>query len=168
MPSYYVRSVWYIGAPPERVWAPLSEVENWAHWWPEVTSAMELETGFGEGHGSLKRCTWRGSIAPEFIFNLRVTRIAPESLLEAEVRGRLEGTTRWIVTPQEGGSAICMEWSFRTHIWWMGLLGPLTRRLYPHIFESILKSGGISLADHLAVPWLPAKKVHRTKKNLLG
>jgi len=128
---------------------------------------MELEAGFGEGHGSLKRCTWRGRIAPEFVFNLRITRIMPEALFEAEVRGRLEGTTRWSVTPQEEGSAISMEWSFRTHIWWMGLLGPLTRRVYPPIFESILRSGGTSLAQHLGVPWHSAEKVRRTSDALL-
>ena len=119
MSSYYVRSVCYIGALPERVWNPLIEVENWSQWWPEVLSSMELESGVGVGHGSLKRCTWRGAIPPEFVFNLRITRVVRCSLLEAEVRGHLEGTTRWVLTPQDEGCAIRMEWSFRTNKWWM-------------------------------------------------
>lgn len=167
MPSYYARSVWYIEAPPEVVWKPLVAVEEWPDWWPDVTSAMELEEGDEAGKGSLKRCAWKATPGPAFQFNLRVTRVEPEALLEAEIRGQLEGTTTWHLNSQPAGCAVHMDWAFHTNIWWMTLLGPVSRRLYPRVFDSILESGGKALSSHLDVSLLPNEEVEMPKEDML-
>lgn len=128
---------------------------------------MELEAGFEGIRGSLKRCTWRGSIAPDFTFNLRITRIIANRLLEGEVRGQLEGTTHWQLTPQSEGCAVHLEWSFHTNIWWLSLLTPMTRHLYPRIFDGILQNGGRSLSAHLNASLLPDEEVEIPHESML-
>lgn len=90
--DYTFQSVWELPAPPRDVYDVLAELGEYPAWWPEVKMAVKL----GEDAYEL-RCR---SILP---YDLRfvTTRSVedPRSLvLEANMRGDLEGYSRWTIS----------------------------------------------------------------------
>ena len=105
--DYTFQSIWELAAPPRDVYDVLAELGEYPEWWPEVKLAVKL----GEDAYEL-RCR---SILP---YDLRfvTTRSVedPESMiLEANMRGDLEGFSRWTIT----GSARTAPGACSTSTW---------------------------------------------------
>lgn len=104
--DYEFQSLWELAAPPRDVYDVLAELGEYPSWWPEVKLAVKLAEDAYE-----LRCR---SILP---YDLRfvTTRSVedPENMiLEANMRGDLEGFSRWTIS----GSADRTTCTFDEHV----------------------------------------------------
>ncbi|MFJ3924351.1 SRPBCC family protein [Streptomyces sp. NPDC090022] len=100
---YRFRSVWDLPAPPALVYAVLEQGEDYPRWWPQVRRVEPLD---GRTGTALLR-----SFLP---YDLRVTatellRDPARGVLEAALRGDLDGWARWTVRPRAGGTRALYE-----------------------------------------------------------
>jgi uncharacterized protein YndB with AHSA1/START domain len=125
MAEYHFVSRWRIQAPIERVWEEIFHAERWPSWWKYVDRVDELERGAADGVGRRQHLLFRTRLPYKVGFEVRATRVQPPSTLEADATGELEGTGRWMLTPDDGGTLVRYNWDVRTTRWWMNLLARL-------------------------------------------
>ena len=149
MAEYHFVSTWQFQAPIERVWDEIFHAERWPSWWKYVAVVEELEPGDPDGVGKRLRLSFRTRLPYRLGFDLRVTRVQPPSMLEAEATGELEGTGRWTFTPANGGTLVHYNWDIRTTRWWMNLLAPVARPAFKWNHDALMREAGESLARRL-------------------
>lgn len=151
MADYHFVSSWRIQAPVERVWEEIVHTERWPSWWKHVAVVDDLEPGAADGVGKRQRLLFRTRLPYTIGFDVRVTGIQPPSRLESEATGELEGTGRWTLTPDDGGTLVRYNWDVRTTRWWMNLLAPVARPAFIWNHDELMREGGESLARRLGV-----------------
>jgi uncharacterized protein YndB with AHSA1/START domain len=149
--DYHFVSSWRIQAPVERVWEEIVHTERWPSWWKYVAVVDDLEPGAADGVGKRQRLLFRTRLPYTIGFDVRVTGIQPPSRLESEATGELEGTGRWTLTPDDGGTLVRYHWDVRTTRWWMNLLAPVARPAFIWNHDELMREGGESLARRLGV-----------------
>src|SRR5688500_6263985 len=100
LPRYHFESTWPIRADASAVWDVLYDVPSYPSWWPEVKHVGELN---GETYDVIVR-----SLLP---YNLRFTlgqSVADRGrgLLEAALRGDIDGSSRWTIRPAPAGAVV--------------------------------------------------------------
>jgi uncharacterized protein YndB with AHSA1/START domain len=170
--EYHFVSTWQIQAPIERVWEEIYHAERWPSWWKYVVGVEELEPGAADGVGNRRRLLFRTRLPYTLGFDVRVTRVQPPSILEAEATGELEGTGRWTFTPADGGTLVRYYWDIRTTRSWMNLLAPVARPVFKWNHDELMREGGESLARRLSVdlalPDTPHRPVSAARWAVLG
>jgi uncharacterized protein YndB with AHSA1/START domain len=149
MAEYHFVSRWRIQAPIERVWEEIFHAERWPSWWKYVDRVDELERGAADGVGRRQYLLFRTRLPYKVGFEVRATRVQPPSTLEADATGELEGTGRWMLTPDDGGTLVRYNWDVRTTRWWMNLLAPVARPAFRWNHDELMREGGESLARRL-------------------
>ena len=71
---------WRLDAPIGEVWAVLEAVDAWPDWWRAVVRVEVMESGDAKGIGAVWRMTWRTALPYQLAFDMRVTRIDPQSV----------------------------------------------------------------------------------------
>ena len=123
-------------APIDRVYRALSDPSQWPGWWPGLVEVIPLARGDRRGIGRSYRYTWRSRLGYRLRFAIRVTRVRPPTLIEAEARGDLE---------------VRYHWQVRTRRRWMNLLAPLARPLFTWSHHTMMRQGAHGLAGFLRV-----------------
>lgn len=90
---YCFQDEWTVAAPPEVVWALISDPTTFPAWWPIYREAMWLEDRGGVG--SRARLTLRVLLPYSLTLITCSTRVEQPHLLEGTVSGELEGSWRW-------------------------------------------------------------------------
>ena len=147
--EYRFLTIWRIEAPLEAVWRAVHDAGDWPRWWRNVEAVSEIEPGDAQGVGALHRYTWKGVLPYRLTFDVRVTRIEPQALLEGSVTGALAGTGRWRFSRENGVTVVRYEWRVETQQRWMNLLAPLARPLFRWNHDAVMREGGIALAGLL-------------------
>jgi uncharacterized protein YndB with AHSA1/START domain len=155
MAEYHFVSIWQIQAPIERVWDEIYHSERWPSWWKYVVGVEELEPGAADGVGKRQRLLFQTRLPYRLGFDIRVTRVQPPSVLEAEATGELDGTGRWTLTSADGGTLVRYNWDIRTTRWWMNLLAPVARPAFSWNHDELMREGGESLARRLGAELVP-------------
>jgi hypothetical protein len=97
---YRFHTVWDLPADPDAVLAVLERAEEYPRWWPQVRDAHP--TGPDTG-----RLRFRSLLPYDLVVTVRATRRDPAAgILEAELRGDLEGRARWTVRPRATGTRV--------------------------------------------------------------
>jgi hypothetical protein len=151
MAEYHFVSTWRIQAPIERVWEEIFHTERWPSWWKYVAGVDELAPGAAGGVGKRLHLVFRTRLPYSLGFDVRVTRVQPPSVLEAEATGELEGTGRWTLTSEDGWTLVRYNWDIRTTRRWMNLLAPVARPAFTWNHDEMMRDGGESLARRLGV-----------------
>lgn len=116
--TYSFHEQWHVAAPAARVHAVLADVERYVEWWPQVVAVGHL----GEGRG-LVLCR---STLP-YTLELVLTELRHEpDLLEVRVEGHLEGTVRFELADDGGGTRVVFGQQV-TARGWLGVLSPVAR-----------------------------------------
>jgi uncharacterized protein YndB with AHSA1/START domain len=164
MAEYHFVSRWRIQAPIERVWEEIFHAERWPSWWKYVDRVDELERGAADGVGRRQHLLFKTRLPYKVGFEVRATRVQPPSTLEADATGELEGTGRWMLTPDDGGTLVRYNWDVRTTRWWMSLLAPVARPAFRWNHDELMREGGESLARRLGARLqLPDAEVRRQR-----
>jgi uncharacterized protein YndB with AHSA1/START domain len=144
--NYSFVTVWHADAPVERVWDAIYHPLRWPEWWKGVVGTQELEPGDDAGVGAVHRYTWKSALPYKLEFDMRVTKVEPNVLLEGEAFGELEGTGVWTFTPTEHGTTVRYNWDIRTTRPWMNALAPLLKPAFEWNHDWVMNSGGRGLA----------------------
>jgi len=96
--AYRFDNQWHVGAPPDRVYAALADVDGYARWWPQVREIDRIDVDTG-------RVRIR-SLLP-YSLDLVLTRDAQNEthgILRVLVDGDLHGWCAWQLTPEGTGT----------------------------------------------------------------
>jgi uncharacterized membrane protein len=152
MAAYHYVTTWRIKAPIERVWEEILHLERWPSWWKYVVGVVELEPGAADGVDKRQRVLLRARLPSYTLgFDTRITRVQPPTALEAAATGGLEGTGRWALAPDDGGTLVRYTWDVRTTGWLMNLLAPVARPVFDWNHGQLMREGGQGLARRLGV-----------------
>lgn len=149
MAKFNFITVWQIQAPLSRVCDVISCCEQWPQWWESVESVEEFDTGDAEGIGSLKRFTWRGILPYRLVFDMRVTRIVPLTILEGQASGEVEGIGCWHFSSSGDITEVRYEWRVNTNRLWMNIIAPLARPIFKWNHDQVMRQGAEGLARFL-------------------
>ena len=146
MSKYSFVTVWRIQAPLPRVCDVISRCRQWPQWWEGVERVEELDPGDEEGIGSLRRFTWRGRLPYRLVFDIRVTRIVPLTVLEGRASGEVEGVGCWFFSSDGDITEVRYEWRIRTNRLWMNIVAPLAHPLFKWNHDHLMRQGAEGMA----------------------
>lgn len=149
MEPYRFLTVWCFRAPLQQVYDQLASPSRWPHWWRGVERVEELESGDAEGHGSLRRFTWKSALPYRLSFTMRTTRIEAPRYLEGQAQGELVGSGRWELTESEGWTHVRYVWEVATTRAWMNRLAPLFKPLFRWNHNVVMRWGFEGLKQSL-------------------
>ena len=141
MAAYSFITCWHVRAPIEAVWKAIFRSERWPSWWKGLERVVELEPGDPTRVGCIRRFVWKGRLPYRLVVDMRVTRIEPPVALESIASGELEGTGRWRLSNDEGGTKACYEWNVRTAKRWMNRLAPIARPFFQWNHDVVMRAG---------------------------
>lgn len=146
---YDLVSLWHLDAPIDRVWQVLADAPRWPQWWPLVETVEAVRPGGPDGLHSVWRFTWKTLLPYTLQFQLRVTRIKPPSLLEAEVNGDVAGRGSCRIQRRGSGTTVRFRWRITTCRAWMNWLAPLARPIFLWNHRRVMERGESCLAAWL-------------------
>lgn len=149
MAHYRLFTTWRIESPVADVYHAIRDSTNWPLWWPGVEQVLDLEPGDDSGLGRVQRYTWKGRLPYRLRFDLRVTRIDPQSALEGVASGELEGFGSWRFAQHGPVTTVDHAWHVRTTRRWMNLAAPLARPLFEWNHAAVMRRGALGLARML-------------------
>ena len=123
-------SEWRFATPVERIWAELIDADSWPQWWRAVKRVELIADGDRDGIGAVRRFTWGTALPYQLSFDMTATRIEPMQLLEGRARGELDGTGRWTLRPDAGGTHVRYDWQIDIMRPWQVALAPVLRPLF--------------------------------------
>lgn len=142
-------SQWRLDAPVERVWAELMTPDAWPAWWRAVKKVETITDGDANGIGAVRRFTWGTALPYTLSFNMTATRIEPMRVIEGQARGELDGTGRWTLAADGGGTQIRYDWMVDVTNPWQVALAPLLRPLFAWNHNIVMEWGREGLAARL-------------------
>ena len=140
--SYSFVTRWQVKAPIEKVWDAVYHSDRWPSWWKGVEKVEKIRPASGPHEtGSVRRFTWKSRLPYRLIFEMKVTRVEPMTLIESEAEGELAGTGRWTLAPAGPVVAVRYDWNVRTTKPWMNLLAPAARPLFRWNHDVVMEWG---------------------------
>jgi uncharacterized protein YndB with AHSA1/START domain len=100
---------WEVSAPAADVYAVLADARTYPDWWRPVYIGV-VAHGPAEV-GSVSSQHFRGRLPYHLRTESTITRLEPERLIEADVRGDLRGHGVWRLTPSPIGTHVRFEWN---------------------------------------------------------
>lgn len=149
MAEYHLNTLWRIAAPLHPVFNAVFDSLRWPEWWPGSEHVEEIDAGAPDGVGSIRRYAWKGRLPYRLSFDACATRLEPPRLLEAIVKGDLEGMGRWAFAHQDGITSVQYEWHVHTTKRWMNLVAPLGHHVLANNHHALMDSGAQALAQLL-------------------
>ena len=101
-------------APPERVWAVVSDWERYAEWMPDVAWVRRAAGSPGVGLELDVRTKVIG--LPLVTDRMIVREWQPPSRMAIEHLGLVSGPARWVLLPERGGTATRFVWAEELHM----------------------------------------------------
>ena len=118
---YHFVSHWTVRAPADAAYAALYKVARYPDWWPEVKEARALDEDY----------LWmrtRSVLPYDLAFTLDRTVADPQAhVLEAVLRGDLEGRIRWTIESTDAGCLITFDENVITNKTALNALAPIAR-----------------------------------------
>lgn len=149
---YDFLSVWLVGAPAERVWDAIYDVEGWPSWWQAVTHVREHDRAGGAEAGRVFDIGWRSRVPYVIEFRITVTRVDRPLVMEGRAEGDLAGIGRWRLLSADGTTAVLYEWSVGTTKRWMNAVAPVARPVFKYNHDWVMRNGAEGLARRLGAP----------------
>ena len=157
MADYSFATLWRFRAPLAPVWEMVYRSEEWPAWWRGVERVERLEPGGADGVGALQRYTWKSKLPYRLAFEMRLTRVEPQSLIEGEAVGELTGRGLWRFTQEADVTRVRYDWNVMTTKPWMNMLAPVARPLFKWNHDVVMNWGAEGIARRLGVERLAAE-----------
>lgn len=149
MSEYRFLTIWQLEAPLAAVCQAIENSLAWPEWWPGVEKVEELSTGDANGIGSVRRYTWKGRLPYRLTFDVQVTHMELQTMVEGVASGDVEGIGRWSFANEGALTVARYEWQVRPAALWMRLLSPLASPLFRWNHDILMRQGGEGLARRL-------------------
>lgn len=126
------------------MWDVLYDVPSYPEWWPQVKRVSDLT---GENYEIVAR-----SFLPyDLVFTLGQNVADRDGgVLEAELRGDLDGFSRWSIRPARAGSVLVYEQEVVTTGWIFNALAPVARPAFEANHAWMMRSGERGLRTFMA------------------
>lgn len=164
MAEYHLNTLWRIAAPLQPVFDAVFDSLRWPEWWPGSEHVEEIDSGAPDGVGSIRRYAWKGRLPYRLSFDACATRLDPPRLLEASVKGDLEGIGRWAFVHREGITSVQYEWHVHTTKRWMNLVAPLGHHLLANNHNALMDAGAQALAQLLNARLVESRAITDTER----
>ena len=141
---YHFETVWRLTFPPDEVFAVLANVESYTAWWPGMRRIKGLDETTFE--------TEVRSVLPfSLVFRTIITRQDRQAgLLEADLRGDLEGFSRWTITATDAGAQAIFEEDVIARNRLLRVLAPIARPVFRWNHAVLMNHGEQGLSAFLA------------------
>ncbi|HSI23010.1 MAG TPA: SRPBCC family protein [Methylophilaceae bacterium] len=149
MRKYHFLTTWKLDAPRAAVCQAIEDSLAWPEWWPGVERVEELASGDANGIGSIRRYTWKGRLPYRLTFDVQVTHMELQTMVEGVASGDVEGRGRWTFSTEGEFTVARYEWDVRPTLLWMRLLNPLASPLFRWNHDILMQQGGEGLARRL-------------------
>ena len=149
MSEYRFLTIWQLEAPLATVCQAIENSLAWPEWWPGVEKVEELATGDADGIGSVRRYTWKGRLPYRLTFDVQVTHMELQTMVEGVASGDVEGIGRWSFANDGALTVARYEWQVRPSALWMRLLSPVASPLFRWNHDILMRQGGEGLARRL-------------------
>lgn len=149
MSEYRFLTIWQLEAPLAAVCQAIEDSLAWPEWWPGVEKVEELSAGDADGIGSVRRYTWKGRLPYRLTFDVQVTQMKLQTMVEGVASGDVEGIGRWSFANDGALTVARYEWQVRPAALWMRLLSPVASPLFRWNHDILMRQGGEGLARRL-------------------
>jgi hypothetical protein len=149
MSEYRFLTIWQLEAPLAGVCKAIENSLAWPEWWPGVEKVEELSAGDADGIGSVRRYTWKGRLPYRLTFDVQVTHMELQTMVEGVASGDVEGIGRWSFANDGALTVARYEWQVRPAALWMRLLSPVASPLFRWNHDILMQQGGEGLARRL-------------------
>lgn len=149
MSEYRFLTIWQLEAPLAAVCKAIENSLAWPEWWPGVEKVEELSAGDADGIGSVRRYTWKGRLPYRLTFDVQVTHMELQTMVEGVASGDVEGIGRWSFANEGALTVARYEWQVRPAALWMRLLSPVASPLFRWNHDMLMRQGGEGLARRL-------------------
>jgi hypothetical protein len=149
MSEYRFLTLWRLEAPRAAVCKAIEDSLAWPEWWAGVENVEELSAGDADGIGSVRRYTWKGRLPYRLTFDVRVTRMELQTMVEGVATGDVEGIGRWSFDTKGEITVARYEWLVRPTQLWMRVLSPLASPVFRWNHDLLMQQGGEGLARRL-------------------
>jgi Polyketide cyclase / dehydrase and lipid transport len=141
---YRFTSTWLVPGAPVDAYAALETLDDYPEWWPEVKEARKLDENRFE-----VRC--RSLLPYDLVFTSEQAVRDPETkVLEATLRGDLDGFTRWTIQGSHGGSRLVFEEEVTANKRSLRALAPVARPAFRANHYLMMRHGERGLRTYLA------------------
>ena len=158
-------SRWRMTCPSQPIWALLTDLESWPHWWPQVSRVRLLRRAPVGEAGTHAALTWRSPLGYRFTIEVINTRRERAADGHCEIEGRssgdLLGQGLWVLdpvpdqVPGTGGAASAqqVDVTYRYEVElgkrWMRIAAPLLRVLFKWSHFAVMEAGAKGMAAQL-------------------
>lgn len=149
MSEYRFLTIWQLEAPLAAVCKAIENSLAWPEWWPGVEKVEELSAGDADGIGCVRRYTWKGRLPYRLTFDVQVTYMELQTMVEGVASGDVEGIGRWSFANEGTLTIARYEWQVRPVALWMRLLSPVASPLFRWNHDILMRQGGEGLARRL-------------------
>ena len=141
---YRFTSIWLVPGAPEEAYAALETLEDYPAWWPEVKEARKLAEGLVE-----VRC--RSLLPYDLIFTSEQAVRDPDAkVLEANLRGDLDGFSRWTIQGSSDDSRLVFEEEVTATKRSLRALAPVARPAFKANHYLMMRHGERGLRTYLS------------------
>jgi ribosome-associated toxin RatA of RatAB toxin-antitoxin module len=141
---YRFRSEWLLPATPDRVFNALADLGDYVLWWPEIKQVARVD----EDSATI---TCRATLPFELVFTTTRSREdRDDRVLEATLRGDLEGTTRWTIRSAADDTTVAVfdeDVVARKRL--LRAFSPVARPVFGWNHEVMMRHGHAGLIHHL-------------------
>lgn len=141
--EYRFRSVWRLPAPPEAVYAVLTDVGGYGSWWPQVRAVSKIDDECAE-------FVCRSVLPYDLVFRARQhTRDEQAGVLRARLTGDLDGFCGWTLTAKDTGTSLLFQQVVQVTKPLLRAIAPLARPVLRGNHAVMMRSGRIGLTRYL-------------------
>ena len=141
---YVFQSVWHFTASPDDVYHALARVSDYPLWWPEVKAVRPLGNEVYE-------LVCKSTLPYELRFTITQSRRDPDArLLEANMAGDLEGSSRWTIAVDTQGTAATFDEDVVANKSLLRRLEPIARPAFKANHTRMMRNGERGLRTYLA------------------
>jgi Polyketide cyclase / dehydrase and lipid transport len=149
--AFNLVSHWHLDLPVEPVWQALNHPEQWPGWWRAVKRVEAIAEGDATGLGAVRRFTWGTALPYQIDLELTVSRVETMRVLEARVRGELDGIGRWTIAPEGTRTHVRYDWEIVLTKPWQRACAPLLRPVFGWNHRVVMGWGYEGLCKHLGI-----------------
>jgi hypothetical protein len=150
MVTYSFVTRWRFDAPIDAVWDAIRNYRAWPTWWPSIADARPIAPGDATGVGETVEFAFRTRLPYQLRFRMTTVRVDPPRAIDGRADGELQGTGRWRLSPDAGGTRVTYYWDVRTNRWWMNALAPIARPAFHWNHDQVMEDGRRGLTRLLA------------------